>query len=106
MSRLFISSPNVHDTFVFPEIRPLSPLVHSPTLTQYDHWGRRVDELRTSEGWRKLEEFAIQEGFVADAYERKHGHLSRVHAFAKVMVMTGDCHVVSAISFAHCLTSY
>ncbi|KAI0827047.1 acyl-CoA dehydrogenase NM domain-like protein [Trametes gibbosa] len=76
------------------EIRPISPLVQAPTLTQYNEWGQRVDDLRTSEGWRKLEEFAVREGYNAVAYERKYGEHSRAYMFARTMVMTGDCHVI------------
>ncbi|OSD08165.1 acyl-CoA dehydrogenase NM domain-like protein [Trametes coccinea BRFM310] len=76
------------------EIRPLAPLVHPATLTQYDEFGQRVDRLQTSEGWRKIEEFAIQEGYSAPAYEREHGELSRAYQFARTMLMTGDCHVI------------
>jgi alkylation response protein AidB-like acyl-CoA dehydrogenase len=76
------------------DIRPLAPLVHQSSLTQYDHWGRRVDDLKTSEGWRKLEAFAVSEGYISIPYERKYAELSRVYAFLKVMVMTGDCHVI------------
>jgi hypothetical protein len=39
-------------------IRDLASLTDSPnprpTLTQYDQWGKRVDILHTSEGWRRL----------------------------------------------------
>lgn len=76
------------------EIRPLSMHVRPASLNQYDQWGRRVDQLHTSEAWRKIEELAIREGFVAIAYERKYNEYSRIYSFAKVMVMTGDCHVV------------
>lgn len=45
---------------------------HPPTLRQYNAWGRRVDELVTSEAWRKLHDVSAEEGFVSVAYERKH----------------------------------
>ncbi|ETW82236.1 hypothetical protein HETIRDRAFT_317913 [Heterobasidion irregulare TC 32-1] len=60
----------------------------------YDQWERRVDQLHTSEAWRKIEELAIREGFVSIAYERKYNEYSRRYSFVKVMTMTGDCHVV------------
>lgn len=87
------------------DIRPLSPLVHPATLKQYDQWGRRVDILHTSEGWKRLEEEAIREGYVAIAYERTYKEYSRVYMFAKTMVMTGDFNVVSApgLSFVYCI---
>lgn len=57
--------------------------------------GRRVDHLHVSEGWRRLKDAAIEEGFVAIAYERKFGHHSRTYMFAKTMITTGDFNVVS-----------
>jgi len=64
----------------------IDTLPHSvePTLTQYDQWGRRVDELKTSEGWRELKKIAVVEGLVAIAMERKEGEFSRIRSFAKV----------------------
>ncbi len=76
------------------EIRPLAPLVQPATLTQYDEFGRRVDRLHTSEGWRKIEEFTIKEGYNAVAYEREYGEHSRIFQFARTLIMTGDGHVV------------
>ena len=43
-----------------------------PSLRQYDAWGRRVDELITSEAWRRMHAVSAEEGFVSVAYERKH----------------------------------
>ncbi|KAI0057809.1 acyl-CoA dehydrogenase NM domain-like protein [Artomyces pyxidatus] len=71
-------------------IRALSKLTTAPYLTQYDQWGKRIDELRTSEGWRGLKAVSHKEGVVAISYERKHGEHSRVHAFAKMLMMTAD----------------
>ncbi|EJD48253.1 hypothetical protein AURDEDRAFT_151052 [Auricularia subglabra TFB-10046 SS5] len=75
-------------------VRSIGPLVQEPTLTQYDHWGRRVDLLQTSEGWRMLRDFTVREGVVALAYQRRHGPYSRVHALAKAMLMVGDTHTI------------
>ncbi|KAF5366582.1 hypothetical protein D9758_008936 [Tetrapyrgos nigripes] len=74
--------------------RPLAPLVHQATLVQYDQFGRRVDRLQTSEGWRRLEEMAMKEGYVSIAHQREFGQFSRVYQFAKTMTMTGDYHVI------------
>ena len=87
------------------DIRPLAPLVHSATLTQYNEFGQRVDRLNTSEGWRQLERFAIQEGYSAIPYERKYGEHSRTYQFARNMVMTGDCNAVRTDLHARCSTS-
>ncbi|KAI9065647.1 acyl-CoA dehydrogenase NM domain-like protein [Trametes sanguinea] len=76
------------------EIRPLAPLVHPATFTQYNEYGQRIDRLQTSEGWRKIEEFAIREGYNTVAFKRKQGEYSRTFQFARAMVMTGDCHVI------------
>ncbi|KAK4699046.1 hypothetical protein P7C70_g7221, partial [Phenoliferia sp. Uapishka_3] len=55
-----------------------------PSVVQFDQWGRRVDLLRTSEGWRKLKDISAQEGCVATFMERKDGEHSRSVGFAKV----------------------
>ena len=51
-------------------------------------WGRRVDKLVTSEGWRKLHDVAAEEGLVSIAFERKQGQYSRLYQFAKVYLFT------------------
>lgn len=73
-------------------IRPLadSPLVTKQSITQYDQWGRRVDALHTSEGWRKLKAISQKEGLPAIFYERLFGEHSRVYGFAKMLLMVGD----------------
>ena len=68
--------------------------VSPPQLIQYDQWGRRVDELHTSEGWRDLKAMAQKEGLPAIFYERKYGEHSRAYGFAKMMLMVGDSHMV------------
>ncbi|TPX54514.1 hypothetical protein PhCBS80983_g05890 [Powellomyces hirtus] len=59
---------------------------HPPTLTQYDHWCRRIDKLETSEGWRALKGVSAIEGLVAIGYERPLGEFSRIYQFAKLYV--------------------
>ncbi|TPX35280.1 hypothetical protein SmJEL517_g02235 [Synchytrium microbalum] len=56
---------------------------HLPAIQSYDHWGKRVDILRTSEGWRKLKDLACTEGINSIAYEGKYGEYDRVYHFAK-----------------------
>jgi hypothetical protein len=68
--------------------------VQPPILVQYDHWGRRVDDLRTSEGWRELTARAINNGYVSISHTRPHSEFSRVFAFAKVLIGTGDTNTV------------
>ena len=55
-----------------------------PQLTQYDAWGTRIDEIRTSRAWKELDAIAAREGMVAIGYERKHGASSRLLQFAKL----------------------
>ncbi|KAL1743169.1 hypothetical protein HDZ31DRAFT_83606 [Schizophyllum fasciatum] len=68
--------------------------VNDPTLVQYDQWGRRVDRLQTSEGWRKLKAISQRQGLPAIFYERKHGEYSRIDGFARVLMMAGDMHTI------------
>ncbi|EDR13367.1 uncharacterized protein LACBIDRAFT_292578 [Laccaria bicolor S238N-H82] len=68
--------------------------ISPPILTQYDQWGRRVDNLQTSEGWRDLKAVAQKEGIPGIFYERKFKEHSRVYGFAKMMMMVGDTHEV------------
>ncbi|EJF59538.1 acyl-CoA dehydrogenase NM domain-like protein [Dichomitus squalens LYAD-421 SS1] len=76
------------------DIRPLAPLVQPASVTQYDEFGRRVDILHTSEGWRRIEAFAIEEGYNAIAYELDYREYSRTVMFVRNMIMTGDCHAI------------
>ncbi len=54
------------------------PPVHVP----FDPWGRRIDEIKTSNGWKQLEKVAAEEGIVATAYDREFGSYSRVYQMA------------------------
>ncbi|CAE6414078.1 unnamed protein product [Rhizoctonia solani] len=75
-------------------IRDLGKYVEPPTLIQYDHFGQRVDQLKTSEGWRRLKQVAAQEGMVSIAYDRAaYGPLARVLMFLKTCLWTGDSHM-------------
>lgn len=66
-----------------------------PTLVQYDQWGRRIDSLQTSEGWRELKAIAQKEGLPGIFYERKYKEYSRTYGFAKMILMVGDTNEVS-----------
>lgn len=75
-------------------VRAVGARVAPPRLTQYNHWGQRIDELETSEGWRELKAICFKEGIPAIFYERKYGEFSRLYGFAKTHLMIGDSHVV------------
>jgi alkylation response protein AidB-like acyl-CoA dehydrogenase len=57
---------------------------NEPFLTQWDPWGRRIDQVEVSPLWKRAAEIAAEHGLVATAYERAHGEHSRVHQFALV----------------------
>jgi len=81
---------------LFLAIRALSnsAKVFPPKLLQYDQWGRRIDELQTSEGWRELKAIAQREGLPGIFYERKYDEHSRTYGFAKMILMVGDTNEV------------
>ncbi|KAI0365734.1 hypothetical protein BV20DRAFT_953774 [Pilatotrama ljubarskyi] len=78
---------------VLTTVRDLSKRATPPQLIQYDSWGRRVDDLRTSEGWRGLKDVFHREGIVSIAYERKYGEHSRPYGFAKLFITAADSDV-------------
>ena len=53
---------------------------HPPTLESHDAFANRSDNLRTSEGWRRLAELGAHQGLVAEGYEGRYG---RIGQFAK-----------------------
>jgi len=64
--------------------------VNEPTLTQFDAWGNRVDHIQVSDGWKKLERVAAEDGLVAIGYERKQGEHSRLYQFVKLYMYTAS----------------
>lgn len=57
---------------------------HPPRHIPYSAWGERIDQIELSEGWKKLEAVAAEEGLIAIAYERKQQEFSRFYQFAKL----------------------
>lgn len=55
---------------------------NKPILTQFDTWGRRIDQIEMAQAWKNLEKAAASEGLIATAYERKHQEFSRVYQMA------------------------
>lgn len=66
------------DLFQLSQQAEVEPPKHIP----YSPWGQRIDELKVSDAWKKLEVAAAEEGIVATAYERKFGSYSRVYQMA------------------------
>ncbi|KAI9759910.1 MAG: hypothetical protein M4579_002035 [Chaenotheca gracillima] len=85
---------------------------NSPYLRTWDTWGKRKDDLVTSEGWRQLQDLGISEGtlmgtvtnkgpngsIVALAYENEFAEYSRVVQFIKYHIWTGSCAYVTCPS--------
>jgi acyl-CoA dehydrogenase len=57
---------------------------HEPTLTQWDAWGNRIDEIEVTPLWREAERLAVRLGLTAIPYERQQGPWSRTRQFALV----------------------
>lgn len=55
-----------------------------PTLIKADAWGRRLDRLVTSPGWRGQKVVSAREGLIAIPYEARQGAASRVVQAAKL----------------------
>lgn len=62
----------------------LQDRLNEPTLTQWDAWGNRVDQIEVSPLWRRAAGIAAKSGLIGIPYERKHGRYSRIHQFAAV----------------------
>jgi Adaptive response protein AidB N-terminal domain len=54
-----------------------------PTVIHWDGWGKRKDELRTCEGWKRLKGFWAESGMMRDFYDRPYGEYSRLVGFTK-----------------------
>ncbi|KAI8680489.1 hypothetical protein NCS57_00330100 [Fusarium keratoplasticum] len=63
---------------------------NTPYVKALDSWGRRRDELITTEGWRNLQALGIAEGMVAIPYENQYAEYSRVYHFAKYALWCGS----------------
>ncbi|KAF8329507.1 uncharacterized protein EI90DRAFT_2924032 [Cantharellus anzutake] len=66
-----------------------------PWVRQYDNYGKRIDELFTSEGWRIIKAIAFKEGLVSIAYDRaKYAEWARVYSFLKIAVGSPDLRMI------------
>jgi putative acyl-CoA dehydrogenase len=69
--------------------------INKPQLVQFDAWGRRVDEIKVSQGWLNLERVAAEDGLVAIGYERTYGEKSRLYQFVKLYLYTPSSAIYS-----------
>ena len=47
--------------------------LQQPKLEHFDAWGKRVDNIQTSKGWKQLHDVSAEEGLISIPYERKYG---------------------------------
>src|SRR6266567_4909185 len=73
----------------------LADRLNEPTLTQWDAWGSRIDQVEVTRLWREAERIAVDYGMVATAYEQRHGSLSRVHQCALAYLFTPSTDIYS-----------
>jgi len=59
-------------------------LANEPVLTQWDAWGKRIDQVVVSPLWREAERLAAKHGLVATGYEPALGRHARIAQFLKV----------------------
>ena len=60
----------------------LADRLNEPSLTQWDGWGQRIDQIDVSPLWKQAQQLAAQHGVVAAAYEPRYGAAARLHQFA------------------------
>ena len=101
-----VKSSISNDLSIFGEV-VLSPKIlrwaadaesHPPEVHTQNSWGHKTNDLVTSEGWRRLQDFGISEGIVAIPFENEHGKHSRVYQFLKYHLWTGSCAYVTCPS--------
>ena len=68
---------------------------HEPTLTQWDAWGNRIDEIEVTALWKEAERIAAHHGLIATAYEQQYERYSRVLQFALVYLFTPSSDIYS-----------
>jgi acyl-CoA dehydrogenase len=55
---------------------------NEPTLTQWDAWGERIDQITLSPLWQRAAQLAAEYGLVALPYDQTYGPASRIVQFA------------------------
>jgi alkylation response protein AidB-like acyl-CoA dehydrogenase len=68
----------------------VSAEAHPPYVQHFNTFGRRIDNLITSEGWRGLQDFGIKKGMVAQPYENDQREYSRVLWAARYVLWAGS----------------
>ena len=61
-----------------------------PYVKAWDTWGKRRDELITSDGWKNLQRMGIEAGIVAIPYENSFQEFSRIYWCTKYILWCGS----------------
>ncbi|XP_058672792.1 acyl-CoA dehydrogenase family member 11-like [Ammospiza nelsoni] len=74
------------------EIQPLGweCELNPPVFRQFDAWGRRVDHIHTCLAWRRMKEISAEEGLIAEAYEKRYSHWSRLYQAVKLYLFSSS----------------
>jgi acyl-CoA dehydrogenase len=73
----------------------LADRLNEPTLTHYDAWGNRIDQIEVTALWKEAERLTTRFGLIALPYEKNYGALSRVYQFALVYLFTPSTDIYS-----------
>ena len=60
----------------------LADRLNEPSLTQWDAWGERIDQIEITPLWKAAERLAAEKGVVAAAYNTPYGRFSRPYQFS------------------------
>lgn len=55
-----------------------------PQHIPYSPWGQRIDEIKVSKAWEKLDAISSEEGIIQIGYDSKNTNSGRIHQFAKI----------------------
>lgn len=70
----------IYELLILSQEAENEPPVHIP----YGPWGKRIDEVRVSKAWKRLDEISCEEGLIRLGYTRPYGDLSRLYQLAKL----------------------
>lgn len=81
-----------------------------PTLTHYDAWGNRIDEINTCSAWKQQKLICAEEGVVAIAYENEYREYSRLYQALKLYLYAPSsglysCPIAMTDGAAKCIKS-
>jgi putative acyl-CoA dehydrogenase len=82
-----------------------------PVHVPYDPWGKRIDQIRVSQAWVRLQHLSASEGLISIAYKRALGEFSRLHQFSKLYLFHPSsafftCPLAMTDGAARCLELY